>query len=543
MRYFSFILMVLGCFSEYQDTNDFGVISVTVDPPSCDDQISTGRTITVVAYRPEEYDIRYTIEQYEGGTYKASNYTGIFTKCPTGAYHVLAELLDENNEVLDTDDTFEAIVPVQPKPLQIVLITTTPSCQIPVNGTATVTISGGTAPYTYEFEGFVPVTEIEETTCTISGLPSEGSHRTRVMDTNGCSTDYQYFTVDGFPAPLLTADQNKLANCDDRANGVIFVHAEADDGGSKVFKFKLGDDGDFQDSPYFTGLLAGDYKVVVEDGHQCQAEKIIYVRYANSPVVMATGEIVCYNKEGSIHADIDVETDLDDTEGYVQLYQLFFKNGEKRTDPQTSNIFTELTAGVYTVKATDSYGCVGEGDAEIAAPSSPLGLLLKDSKQPSDNTKGSITVTTSGGWGGYTIVCRESLYQKEIATITNMEPGDFSFSNLDAGRYQVTITDKEGCIGAHLDIPLGNITSEPDLKASVVSVYPNPSGDGHFFIEWNSTENRKVTLEIYNMIGQLLCKTNVSTGARTSFDISELSSGTYLLRVPELNIKKKIVIQ
>ena len=426
----------------------------------------------------------------------------------------------------------------QAPPLQIVSIITKPSCQIPSYGEATISISGGTAPYTFTFEGLVPITEIPETTYTMSGLTGGESYRIHVTDINGCSTDYSDFHIDRFPEPLLVAEQSKLVNCDTNTNGAIVAHAEAVSGGSNNFWYKC-DDGQLQNTGYFTGLSAGYHKVVAVDGNNCQTEENVDVRFANDPVVTATGEKVCYNTTGSIYA----EAYIDGTDGIVRMYQLFFKNGEKRTDPQTSNIFTSLTASVYTVKVTDSYGCVGEGDAEIAAPSSPLGLLLKDSQQPTDNVKGSITVTTTGGWEGYTIVCKETLHKKDIGTLTDMAPGDYLFGNLDAGRYQITITDKEGCSGAHLDVPLGNLTGEPELEASGLSIYPNPSGDGRFYIEWNNAENRKVTLEIYNMSGQLLDKAIVTTGLRTSLDISGRSSGVYLLRVPELNIIRKLVVQ
>lgn len=426
----------------------------------------------------------------------------------------------------------------QTSPLQFVSVATTPSCHTPAYGTATITVSGGATPYTFEFEGLIQITEITEPTYTIQGLTGGGNYRTRVTDANGCSTDYQDFHIDRFPEPLLVAEQSKLIHCDNNTNGAIEAHAEAVNGGSDFFWYKC-DDGQLQESGHFTGLSEGYHKVVAVDGNNCQAEENVSVRLANDPVVRATGENVCYGAEGSIHA----EAVIDGIEGVVRMYQLFFKNGEKRTDPQTSNIFTNLTAGVYTVKVTDSYGCVGEGDAVIAAPLSPLGLLVKDFQQPSGNAKGSITVTTTGGWEGYTIVCRETLYQKETGTFTDMASGDYTFGNLDAGQYQITITDKEGCFGAQINVPLSGVTGESEPEASGLSIYPNPSDDGRFFIEWNSAENRKVTLEIYNMSGQLLDKAIVTTGVRTSLDVSSRSSGAYLLRVPELNIIRKLIIQ
>jgi len=86
-------------------------------------------------------------------------------------------------------------------------------------------------------------------------------------------------------------------------------------------------------------------------------------------------------------------------------------------------------------------------------------------------------------------------------------------------------------------------TGSTDHQVAVTKIFPNPSGNGLFIIEWNSNENRKVTLELYNAAGQLVYKTSVQTGANITLDAGSQSRGAYLLHVPELNIRQKLVIQ
>ena len=59
------------------------------------------------------------------------------------------------------------------------------------------------------------------------------------------------------------------------------------------------------------------------------------------------------------------------------------------------------------------------------------------------------------------------------------------------------------------------------------------------------SEDRKVTLELYDVKGQLVYKTDAQTGTgivRITLDIGSRSSGTYLLYIPELNISHRLVI-
>jgi len=87
------------------------------------------------------------------------------------------------------------------------------------------------------------------------------------------------------------------------------------------------------------------------------------------------------------------------------------------------------------------------------------------------------------------------------------------------------------------------VSARSHCNRTVITIFPNPSDNGRFNIEWNNNENRKVTLELYNALGQLVYKSSTQTGANTALDFSSQSSGAYLLHVPELNIRQKLIIQ
>jgi len=438
------------------------------------------------------------------------------------------------------------IVDEQPELLKIESITPTPaSCNYSVDGTATIVISGGEQPYTYSVNNRPPVTRTEPQ-YSVSGL-TKGDHHVRVVDVNGYTTE-DTFTVGSFQSFSATAGQSKWVRCDP-TGGAISVQVLTEEGVLDEFRYKLNGDGEWQESPEFVGLLTGEtYTVIVADdnGNGCEVmiENIILSK-AKTEVTVTGNNVQCWGGVGSLVAEVTVEDDLDRTPGIVYHYHLYM-NGYSYSDDVSSGNFYNLSAGNYTVRVKDSYGCEYEGGATVVEPESALGLILTDTQPPQGGDKGSITVTTKGGWGGYTIVCIEigaGYYQKEIARLTDVTVGDYTFGNLEGFRYMFLISDKGGCIAPHLDIDMGPPTGGIDVESSGLKIFPNPSGDGLFIIEWNNIGDRKVTLEVFNMSGQLIYKTNAQTGARTTLDVSAQRRGAYLLRVPELNISQKIVIE
>ena len=439
------------------------------------------------------------------------------------------------------------------QPLTLTFSITPTTCRIPADGAVTVNISGGAAPYSIEFDHSGPVIA-NGASHTFTGL-SNGKYQVHVTDDNGHKTDVTDIDVGITPNPYITdTDQSKLAHCDDVLSGTITVVAKPEEGGSNEFKYMLDESGDWKDSGVFGGLTEDLYTVTVIDGNACISTKEIFVRKSRQPVVTATGSnIQCFSKDnqtGSIEGTITVnavaENDLDGTPGSIRYYQLFTDEGNPLGEKQSNGSFARLTAGDYTVRVTDIYGCENEASAEVRGPESQIKISRHHIVPPVGNSKGSITVTAAGGWEDYTIVCNKivaSVYQL-IKEFTNAAAGNYTLDNLDAGTYQFTISDKEGCsCTSALVIDLDQSTGEMELDASGFSVYPNPSGDGRFVLEWNNMEDRQVTLEVYSMSGQLIYKTGAQTGVPAVLDLSSRNQGAYLLYVPEMNIRQKLVVQ
>jgi hypothetical protein len=83
-----------------------------------------------------------------------------------------------------------------------------------------------------------------------------------------------------------------------------------------------------------------------------------------------------------------------------------------------------------------------------------------------------------------------------------------------------------------------SIQETPALTGDLV-VYPNPT-NGNFTLSYVSNENTETTINLYNLVGQVVLSKSVSQvkGLNTvNFDISSFSQGIYMLELSLTNTK------
>lgn len=115
---------------------------------------------------------------------------------------------------------------------------------------------------------------------------------------------------------------------------------------------------------------------------------------------------------------------------------------------------------------------------------------------------------------------------------------DLSKINVVAGskikfRFELGTDGCNGIEGWYLDeiyvYNCATLAVEDAQKQNSISVYPNPTS-GLVTIQNKSNSNLK-NVEIYNVAGQLVQKFNVSNAKNASLDMSQLTNGTYVLKV------------
>lgn len=325
-----------------------------------------------------------------------------------------------------------------------------PSCFTSADGNATVTVSGGTAPYTYSWSG------LSATTATLTNL-SQNVYKCTVKDNNGCSITQTVPLI--APSPVMVAFPSMtLPSCMGQSNGS--VTASAMGGSSFGFSYAWSPSGGNQATA--TGLAAGSYTVTATDMNGCTGTGTISISEPKSLSVDGTQTNVSCNGEATGSASASVSG------GFAPYTYNWSPSGG------TASTASGLTAGTYTVTATDANGCNGTKTFTISQPAAHSITVNTTSASCNNPKSGAASVSVSGGTSPYTY----SWYPTGGATATP--------TNLQAGIYTVFVTDGNGCY------------SEKGLTIGTSGTAPALSFSAQTDVSCNSGTNGSATVHVSN---------------------------------------------
>jgi hypothetical protein len=256
---------------------------------------------------------------------------------------------------------------------------------------------------------------------TFSGLAA-GNYTVSAKDGAGCvKTQSFVVTAAACPTIAVTATTTTASNST-ATDGSISASAS----GSTGFTYNL-NGGAFQASGNFNNLAAGSYTIVAKDQNGCTGSAVFVVTVASCPTISVSGSATVTAGPTATNGSITVTAS-----GGASPYQYSLNNGTF----QSSNLFSNLGVGNYTVVAKDANGCLGSS-ASIAVAAAPCPSILTSLAVVGcdfcvSNT-GSVTVSASGSTG-FTY---------------SFNGGSFGASNffasLAAGNYTIAIKDQNGC--------------------------------------------------------------------------------------------------
>ncbi|MCH8330553.1 MAG: PKD domain-containing protein, partial [Bacteroidetes bacterium] len=254
------------------------------------------------------------------------------TGLTAGSYFVL--VLDSNG----CESSSTAIIG-SPTAMSVSSTTTSISCNGGTDGSITVTVSGGTPPYTYLWNN-------GDTTTSITNL-SAGTYSLVVADDNSCSDSITVNVT--APAALSLSTTAVDASCYDGMDGEATVTAT---GGVLPYTYLWSNGGT---DAIITGLSLGSYSVTLTDNNSCSDTASTMVDQPDSLSLSVT-------EDGLGNATADVS-------GGVSPYSYMWSDG------QTTQTATGLTNGTYTVTVTDNNGCSKDGEIKITVEgiSDPVG--------------------------------------------------------------------------------------------------------------------------------------------------------------------------
>lgn len=327
-------------------------------------------------------------------------------------------------------------------PLLTLSSSTVPATCAGSNGSASVTPTGGTSPYSYLWSPG------GNTTSSISSVPA-GNYSVTVTDANGC-TESASIAVSNIGGPTVSLTSTVHVLCAGASTGSASISVS---GGTAPFLYQWSPSGGT--SVNATGLQAGSYSVMVTDGNHCMSGLTVVITEppALNLNIISTDALCAHASDGTA-------TVL--ATGGVGAYTYAWTGGGS-----TGNILNGVPAGNYTVTVHDANGCVQNATAVVSEPPVlSLQLTTQNNVSCAGGSNGSATMLASGG---------TPLYQYAWSPTGGTSS---SATGMNAGSYVLTVTDGNSC---QTSVPV-QITEPAPLQAapSVTNVACNGGNTGSF---------------------------------------------------------------
>ncbi len=360
--------------------------------------------------------------------------TNIYTNLSAGSYSLIVQ--DANGCIYTAPNI---VLTSGSGPSAIAVTTINESCAL-ANGQVTLgSVTGGTLPYQYNFNGLGL-----SGTAIYTNL-SAGSYSLIIQDASGCTYTSPSIVLTNATGPtaISTTFSNETCNL---SNGQITLGLVT--GGTPSFQYNLNGLG-FSSTTSYTNLIAGTYALVVKDQNGCtfNAPSIVLSNTVGPTSVAAiTTNSTCNLSNGSIQIGL--------VTGGVLPYQYNFNS----LGYSTVTSFLNLAASSYTLSVQDGNGCVYVSTPIIISNTGgPNDLVITTTGAACDNTNGQISINnTTGGIIPYT-------YSIDGVTFSNA----VTYPNLLPGNYTVSVKDGNGCVYSESSIisssssPIANFNYSP----------------------------------------------------------------------------------
>lgn len=344
-------------------------------------------------------------------------------------------------------------------------------------GSATVSVSGGVTPYSYNWN-------TGETTA-MTTAPA-GTYSVIVTDANNCTASAVQ-TV-GITTPVMVSGTPSSVSCFGGNDGSITTSVVGT--GPFTYLWSTGDT-----TANISGLSIGNYSVTVTDGNGCTTSASWSI---SQPAPLLTA-VVGFNPSCASSNDGSV---VSSTAGGTMPYSYNWSTGA------TSTNINSLGGGTYILTVTDANGCTATDTAVLVAPT-PLTFTGTTSNISCfGGNNGSIDLTVNGGTTPYSYSWSHGF--------TGQDP-----SGLVAGTYSVTITDANGC---SVTSPSWSVTQpSAPMFVTVSTIQP---------ITCNGDTDGSLQANVSSGTGPY---TWAWVGGGNTQTLSSLGAGTYQVTVTDAN--------
>jgi hypothetical protein len=290
----------------------------------------------------------------------------ILSNVPSGTYYVTV-----------TDglgcQTYASIDFTSVEPLIMTVAVTNISCNGLNDGSATASVTGGTAPYSFYWN-------TGATTNTISNL-APGLYYGFALDVNNCATNFVPIVI-STPTTLTVSDVSENVSCNGSADGTINISVS---GGTEPYAYSWSNGAITED---LSGIGGGVYTVTVSDAGTCVGIHTVTITEGSVLLVDVTALDADCQAGGLGSIDLNIS-------GGISPYIIAWSNGSLTED------ISGLSAGDYTYTVTDANGCVVSQTITLIYVSPISVSALATDVTCNGGSDGLIDLTVTGGSGMY----------------------------------------------------------------------------------------------------------------------------------------------
>lgn len=354
------------------------------------------------------------------------------------------------------------------------------------NGTGTLSVSGGTPLYSYNWLPY------GGNSANATGLIA-GTYTASVIDANGCTSASNTVTVTQPATPLTSGVTQTNVSCNGGSNGILSALAS---GGTAAYSYLWFPAGGTNSMA--AGLSAGNYNVTVNDSKGCPFIALASISQPTAINVSTTNvnNAYCGQNNGQITAQVS---------GGTPAYSFLWT-----PSGGAGIIASNLSPGSYSVTVSDSKGCSASSSPVVNIVNTDGGTATIISTSPPscyEGSNGSAVVSMTGGLAPFNY---------SWAPTGGISP---TGTGLFAGTYTVTVTDNKGCASeAYTTI------TEPTQLIPVIASSTNVNCNGGNDGSATASASGGISPYLYSW------STNPVQDSSSAIDLSE---GTYNLTVTD----------
>lgn len=485
----------------------FGVYSLieTYSDVSCFGGNDGGATLSVTG-GSGSYTITWMVQPPQFG-YSVSDLA-------PGMYTVMIE--DNNGCDLEKFVDFTIAGPDEPLALDFVLSDYNGfnvSCNGGSDGSITVSISGGYAPYSYQWTDLYGGVSGQQN---LSGLSAD-TYILTVTDARGCTID-STIVLTSPPAIVVEADVTTAA-CQGSSTGAI--DATISGGLAPLNISWSGPNGFSSTSTLLSDLASGIYVATVTDANGCTATRSFDV---SEPGLFQVNGVMSSYPGGwqiSCAGATDGSIDMTVTGGTGNLSYSW--TGPGLVDPSLEDL-SGMGAGTYTLTVSDENGCTTLAAYTLNAPA-PLAANLVP------GTYGAFNTSCAGAADGFintSITGGTVFYDVAWTGPDGFTANTVSIFSLAPGTYNLAVTDANGCSTT----ASRTLVAPTPLNASL-STSSSPSGDA---IACAGASTGSIDLSVSGGAPPYTYAWQGPNGfSSATQDINALAAGTYVVTVTDAN--------